>query len=69
VSASHDDISTGAIVAFTIALCPDPECVPSEYKLCADCNAILDDTYPDKCPDPNCYPCTRGAAEAARAEQ
>ena len=64
MSTPHDDIETGAVLAFVIALCPDPDCDPATYKLCADCERLLDRQYPEKCPDPNCYPCTRGAARA-----
>lgn len=66
---AHDDITTGAVMAFAIALCPDPDCDPATYRLCANCNRLLDAQYPELCGDPDCYPCTRGAAGAARAEQ
>jgi hypothetical protein len=65
---SHD-FQTSAVVSLTIALCPDPQCQPSAYRLCAECTAILDESFPEKCAEPDCYACRRGAAEAARAEQ
>lgn len=66
MSVPHDDLEAGAVMAFVIALCPDPDCDPARYKLCADCERLLDRQYPEKCQDPNCYPCTRGTAGAER---
>lgn len=56
---SHADFQTAAVASLAIGLCPDPECRPAEYKLCAECAAVLDATYPERCTDPDCYPCRR----------
>lgn len=59
VSTPHDDLATAVIASFVIALCDDPDCKPSDYRLCADCERILDASYPDRCPDPDCFACRR----------
>lgn len=59
MSTDHADFQTAAITSMVIGLCPDPDCQPSEYKLCAGCTAVLDEAYPERCPDPDCYPCRR----------
>lgn len=61
---SPHDYQTSAAVSLTIALCPDSACQPSQYRLCAECNEILDDAFPEKCAEPDCYACRRDAARA-----
>ena len=58
------DWQTAVVVSLTIALCPDLQCQPSEYRPCADCTAILDSAFPETCPDADCYACRRGAVRA-----
>lgn len=56
-----------AVIALTVALCPDPACDPANYKTCAKCTGLLEAAFP-RCDDPSCDACW-GAAEAARADR
>lgn len=57
------DWQTAAIVSTVLALCGNEECDPADYKLCADCEAVVNESFPDRCADtgcPACHPRAKG---------
>jgi hypothetical protein len=58
------DWQTAAIVSTILALCDDEACNPASYKLCAACEAVVNETFPDRCADTDCRACHPRAARA-----